>query len=206
MGDLFMRKLILISSILASSFSFGADWVYVGSSDSGDKFYVDFDYYDYDKKINTVKSWYRVDKYLNGRYYIEQKTLAEHYCRSSRSKTLSAVHYHPNGSVGKTFEADYLTQSTRVFPETTGEYLYKVACDTPGKGLDFKDKPIDEMDNFNEYERVRFAYMREKMPNSIPRALIPSLNILDYDNYSDFSRDEKKEMDKIRIKNIQKFK
>lgn len=201
-----MKKVIFISGLLASTICFGADWVYVGSSDGGNKFYIDFDYYDYDKRGNTVKLWYKVDKYHNGRYYTEQKVFAEHYCSSSRFKTLSAVHYYPNGVVSKTFESDYLTQSTRVFPETTGEFLYKVACDTPGKGLDFKDKSIEEMDNFYEYERARFAYMREKMPNSIPRNLVPNLNLTDYDSYSDFSRDEKKEMDKIRIRNIQKFK
>lgn len=48
--------------------------------------------------------------------------------------------------------------------------------------------------------------MREKMPNSTPRNLVPNLNLTDYDSYSDFIRDEKKEMDKIRIRNIQKFK
>jgi len=201
-----MKRLILICGLLASGFSFGADWVYVGSSDSGDKFYIDFDHYDYDKRSNAVKSWYKVDKYLNNKYYTEQKTLVENYCGSGRSKTLSAVHYHPNGGVKKTFESDYLTQSTRVFPETTGEFLYKVACDTPGKGLDFKDKSIYEIEDYHEYKRARFAYMREKMPEDTLKGFVPSLNVADYDSYSDFSHDEKKEMDKIRMRNIQKFK
>lgn len=202
-----MKKLILICGLLTSGFSFGADWVYVGSSKSGDKFYIDFDYYDYNKRTNTTRLWYKIEENNNGVYYTQDKTFAEYYCGGvGRFKVLSALYYYPNGDIRKSFEANYHTQSEVIFPDTTGEFLYKVACDTPGKGLDFKDKSIDEMDNFYEYERARFAYMREKMPNSIPRNLVPNLNITDYDSYSDFIRDEKKEMDKIRIKNIQKFK
>lgn len=202
----FMKKIILVCGLFVSSFGFGADWVYVGSSKVQDKFYIDFDYYNYDKINNKARLWYKVEEKRNGGHYTEQKTLTEYHCGSSRSKALSAVYYYPNGEVRETFESNYLTQSTVVFPDTTGEYIYKVACGTAGKGLDFKDKSIDEMDDFHEYERARFAYMREKMPVDTTKGFIPRLSIGNYSSYSEFARDEKREMDKIRERNIQNFK
>lgn len=201
-----MKKIILICGMLISTLSFGADWVYVGSSKVGDKFYIDFDYYNYDKINNKTRLWYKVEEKRNGEYYTEQKTLAEYYCGRGQSKVLSAVYYHPNGEVRKNFESNYLSQPMVVVPDTTGEQIYSVACGTPGKGLDFKDKSIDEMDNFEEYKRARFAYMREKMPVDYTKNLVPSLNIKNYSNYNEFAHDERKEMNKIRERNINNFK
>ena len=46
-----MKRLILICGLLASSFSFGADWVFVTeTSDADEDYYVDKSYYKYNSK------------------------------------------------------------------------------------------------------------------------------------------------------------
>jgi len=47
-----MKKLILICSLLASGFSFGADWKYAAMGAMDDRaIYVDSSQYTYDKKV-----------------------------------------------------------------------------------------------------------------------------------------------------------
>ncbi len=199
-----MKKLIAIFGLLASSFSFGADWVYIGSSKAQDKFYVDFDYYNYNKISNKVRLWYKVEERHNEGYYTEQKTLAEYYCGDDRSKALSAIYYYPNGGVRKTFESNYLTESTAVFPDTSGEDIYKVACGTPGKGLDFKYLELDVFDDYANYRRASYAYIRQKAPQNPLDNIAPNLDLKNYTNYNDYSNDVKKELIKIRLSNIKK--
>lgn len=208
-----MKKLILVCGLLTSGFSFGADWIFIGSSKGGDKFYIDYDYYNYDKKSNVVKLWYKVEEKHNGVYYTEEKTLAEYYCGGNgRSKVLSAVYYHPNGEVKNTFESNYYTESTVVFPDTTGEFLHKVACGTPGKGLDFKYLNLEQFDSYYEYIRAQNAYLREPLPqgeNDLMENFVPNIKIENYykNNKVDidqYNQDRGDALKKIRQRNIQK--
>lgn len=191
--------------LLASGFSFGADWVYVGSSKSGDKFYIDFDYYDYNKRSNTTRLWYKIEENNNGVYYTQDKTFAEYYCGGvGRFKVLSALYYYPNGDIRKSFEANYHTQSEAIFPDTTGEFLYKVACDTPGKGLDFKHPSLINFDDYLEYVRAKYAYIRQKLPSNQEYNPTKNINIENYSDYDDYIKDVNRELRRVRLDNIAK--
>lgn len=210
-----MKKIILICGLLVSSYSFSANWVYVSSSKTQDKFYIDYSFYKYDKNNNTVDLWFKVEEINKGIYYTEQKTLVKHYCGSNRTKELSSVYYYPSGGIKNTFESNYNTQSSIVFPDTPGEKLINVACATPGKGLDFKEPKIEDFDDYNEYVRANYAYVRITPPDAsntmaIEMNLAPEVKAEDYQNYDGalgfqkYTKDRSDALKKLREKNIQK--
>ncbi|WP_180122976.1 surface-adhesin E family protein [Acinetobacter sp. YH12086] len=143
-----MKKLILTFGLLASGFSFGADWVYVISAKSGDQFFLDADYYKYNFKNQTTDVWVRSDsktglgeklaEVLNTqpteRMYTNSKALVRFACESGMSKTLAITKYDSNGVVLKsTSKAD--ADFSLVFPDSIDEALLEVACKSRGKGL-----------------------------------------------------------------------
>lgn len=204
-----MKKLILICGLLASGLSFGADWVHVGSDSTGLKFYIDYDYYNYSKTISTVDLWYKVNKESNSKSYTSQKALTRYDCNNKKYKNLSVATYYPSGTVVDTYEHNPLASAYRmVFPDTIGEALWGVACDTPGKGLDFKYPNLEGFDDYSEYIRATYAYARAKQPQggTSLSQLTPNIKVESYSDYIDYLIDRKKELDKIRIRNIQKYK
>ena len=200
--------------MLASGASFGANWIYIGSDSTDSKFYIDYDYYKYSKTINTVDLWYRVDSESNGKSYTSQKTLTRYDCNNKKYKDLSRVNYFSSGIVSDTYEHHpSLSEYRVVFPDTMGEVLWGVACGTPSKGLDFKYKEIGDFDNFNEYMRAQYAYLRERPPqekNDLIKNFTPSVKIENYyddNNKIDFDRynqDKDDALKKLRDQNIKK--
>ena len=71
-----MKRLILICGLLASSFSFGADWVFVTeTSDADEDYYVDKSYYKYNSKTGVSEVWYKQSRFEGLQEYIASKTL-----------------------------------------------------------------------------------------------------------------------------------
>lgn len=132
-----MKKLILVCGLLASGFSFGADWGYVVSGNNQD-FYIDKSFYKYDPNTKTIDVWSKATKKKNfqDQYYTQSKTLIKYSCVDKTSKTLANVEHNENGGV--------LSQMTKpnnsfspIFPDSIDESLWHVACDLKGKGLKF---------------------------------------------------------------------
>ncbi|OFD28395.1 hypothetical protein A1D07_06425, partial [Acinetobacter baumannii] len=146
-----MKRIVLVCGLLASGFAYSADWVYVTKSKDGEKYYVDYDYYKYDKKSNNSELWYKVEGINNGNSYTERKVLTKYSCKSKLYKDLSIATYFPSGMVKDTYSSNYYSEFRTVFPDTVGEELYKVACDTPEKGLDFKNLNIEMYDDYQDY-------------------------------------------------------
>ena len=209
MGDI-MRKFILLCGMIVSNLSFGADWVYIGSSKSGDKFYIDFDFYQYDKKTNSTLVWTKTNERLNQNYYTRQKNLTKYYCKDKSFITSNLVTYYPDGNVKSSVSGYALNfdKTSIIVPDTLNENIWNIACGTPAQGLDFKYPDIEDFDDYAEYNRARYAYIRLKSPHdsqSIFR-LVSNVKIENYNNYPEYERDIKNELDKIRMKNIQNFK
>lgn len=129
-----MKKLILICGLLASGFSFGADWVYVvESSDADTDYYIDKSYYKYDSKTGVSEVWSKVNKFRDLNEYTDSKTLSAYDCINKRGKTLAQVSYTYEGYSNQTITKP--TPYSVIFPDTVGEDLWVAACKTKGKGL-----------------------------------------------------------------------
>ena len=129
-----MKKIILICGLLASSFSFGADWFYVvESSDADTDYYIDKSYYKYDSKTGVSEVWSKVNKFRDLNEYTDSKTLSAYDCINKRGKTLAQVSYTYEGYSNQTITKP--TPYSVIFPDTVGEDLWVAACKTKGKGL-----------------------------------------------------------------------
>lgn len=181
-----MVRSILGSLILGSStFSFGADWVWIGSDTQGNTFFVDRDYYSYNKQLKTTDLWYMVTKENNvaklvdqqaslpkrsdGYVYTSSKELVRYNCAQKRSKKLAGIFYSPSGSVLSTNEVG--TNYSTIYPDTVNELFWQIACDTRSKGLDFKYPPSElsgafTSDTEKNYEKHKalYAFKRESLP------------------------------------------
>jgi hypothetical protein len=197
-----MKKLILICGLLASGLSFGADWVFATSSKDGSSYYIDYDYYKYDKVLNTSDIWYKVEEISGGKSYTERKALTKYNCKYKEYKDLSIATYLPSGSTKDTYSSNYYSEYRTVFPDTVGEDLYNVACGTPSKGLDFKYPDLVNFKAYPEYVRAKYAYIRQKLPENQDYNPTKNTNIENYTDYSDYLNDLKKELSKIRLDNI----
>lgn len=133
-----MEKLILICGVLASSFSFGADWVLVAQSDDSESnHYIDKSYYKYDSKNMTSQIWVQTEKYKTHNSmekYISSKGLTLYDCAGKRYKNLASISYRSDGFVLNTFNQPAKDFSV-IFPDTVGESYWNAACKTKGKGL-----------------------------------------------------------------------
>lgn len=133
-----MKKIAFILGVIVPSLSHGADWVYVTSGDK-ESFYIDKSYYNFDSKSNTVEVWERSTKpkFENkNQEYTFSKSLAVYSCANKRVKQVAGVKYTETGSVLSSSSTPK-AQFEIIFPETIGESLWKVACQTKGKGLKF---------------------------------------------------------------------
>lgn len=199
-----MKRLILICGLLASSFSFGADWVFVTSSQNNSKYYIDYDYYKYDKTLNTSELWYKVEDVGVSKPYTERKVLTKYNCKDKESKDLSIVTYFPTGNVKDTYSSNYYSEYKTIFPDTVGEDLYNVACSTPNKGLDFKYPSLVNFDDYLEYVRAKYAYIRQKLPSNQEYNPTKNINIENYSDYDDYIKDVNRELSRVRLDNIAK--
>lgn len=139
-----MKKLILISSLLISSFSFGADWALVTQSeDNESSYFVDKSYYKYDAKNKMVEIWVQTKEYKSPNSmekFVSTKALAQYDCIGKRSKALASIKYNSDGYVlssssqpSKSFDI--------IFPDTIGESYWEAACKTKGNGLYLTNPP-----------------------------------------------------------------
>jgi hypothetical protein len=133
-----MKKLILITGLLASSFSFGADWVLVTQSDDSESnHYIDKSYYKYDSKNMTSQIWVQTENYKTHdsmEKYVSSKGLTLYDCAGKRYKNLASISYSPNGLVLNSFNHPAKDFSI-IFPDTVGESYWEAACKNKGKGL-----------------------------------------------------------------------
>ncbi|WP_336952030.1 surface-adhesin E family protein [Acinetobacter sp. AS167] len=132
-----MKKLILICGFLASSLSYGADWIYV-TEGGGLSFFIDKSFYKYDSSNKTVDVWTKTTKkkIFDGSYYTSSKTLTKYSCANMESRILANIEYDTDGSV--------LSSNTKpssrfelIFPDSVGETIWVSSCLSQGKGFNF---------------------------------------------------------------------
>ncbi|MCT9978372.1 hypothetical protein M2R48_08555 [Acinetobacter sp. I-MWF] len=140
-----MKKLFLICGLLASSFSFGADWKYaaMGAQDEYDRgIYVDSSQYNYDKKNNSIIAWFKTESYAgyegyrNKITYTRAENLYQFLCVENKMRLLTYVYYDKKGDIisSSQFDSKDVEYNT-VTSNTIGESLWKVACASKGKGF-----------------------------------------------------------------------
>ncbi len=150
-----MKKLILICGLLASSFSFSADWVFVTETSNADEdYYIDKSHYKYNGKTGVSEVWYKQNKFEGLQEYVASKTLKAFDCIGKRERALAQVTYTYNGYSNKTITNP--TPYSVVFPDTVGESLWEAACKTKGKGLYLPHKP-----NFISEERMKLIGLKD---------------------------------------------
>ncbi|MRT39214.1 hypothetical protein GJV03_18815 [Acinetobacter sp. RIT698] len=149
-----MKSLLLIFCLLVSSFCFGVDWKYVslGALDEYDKgIYVDSSQYNYDKKKNSIKAWFKTESYdgyegfRNNITYTRSKNLYEFLCVENKMRLLTYEYYDSKGNIyaSNQFDSREVEYNT-VTPGTLGESLWKVACISKGKGFRYhKDQTVE---------------------------------------------------------------
>lgn len=132
-----MKRLISICGILASSFSFGADWFLVAqSNDSNTNHLIDRNYYKYNPKSGTAEIWQLTRDYkgTSMERYDRSKTLSLYDCAGKRFKTLATVKYNQEGYVLESSSQPDKNFSI-IFPDSVGESYWEAACKNKGKGL-----------------------------------------------------------------------
>lgn len=126
-----MKKIVLISSLLASSFGFGADWVFVAESQNYDNdYYVDVDSFNYNKQSNKARVWYKRNVFSGLNEYTDTKTFVEYDCINRTEKYLSQSTYNIDG-----FALTNVNTSSKqidIIPDTVGSSLWEVACKNKG--------------------------------------------------------------------------
>ncbi|MEO9279249.1 surface-adhesin E family protein [Acinetobacter sp. WA-87] len=132
-----MKKIFLLLGLLSPINCFAANWVYVTSS-SNESYYVDKDYYHYDAKNKTVEIWSKsVGKKSDGSgFYTSSKSLDKYYCSMKKFKSIAFVEYAQSGNVTKSRDTPSANLNL-IFPETIAEGIWKVACNSNGKGFRF---------------------------------------------------------------------
>lgn len=137
-----MKKILLMCGLLTSSFSFGASWTYVTSSNA-ESFWIDKAFYKYDPKSNTVDVWSRSDKSkANNEVYTSSKSLERYSCGGKKSKNLAYAKYNENGEVIKSITKPE-SEFSIIFPDTIAEAIWSVACSTKGKGFKFTKRQLE---------------------------------------------------------------
>lgn len=181
-----MNKKILICSLLISTVSFGADWVYV-TTGASESFYVDRSFYKYDVKNKTVDVWSKtVKKKLYGDgFYTSSKSLDRYSCSNKETKGLAYVQYHDDGNVLKSTTVSDRNFSI-IFPDSIAESIWNVACVTNGKGFKFTKnqleiKSIIDMDG--QFSNIA-SFKSEHVPNNT-KNLKP--NPIDYNTMDEWS-------------------
>jgi hypothetical protein len=131
-----MKTFILLSVFLISNSSFSQNWVYVGSSVSGDKYYL--------RDSNTNESGYKKvwSKQVSKRmtYKKGNKTytlingycldLKEYDCTGKQLKLVSFAYYNSKGIVVYSYQfQSYETDWNDVLPDSVGEMLLDKVCE-----------------------------------------------------------------------------
>lgn len=142
-----MKKILFIAGLFAGSFSYGANWVYVTSSSSNQNFYIDKDFYKYNNNLKTVDVWDKTTKkkLFEDGYYTQSKTLTKYSCENKSAKTLAFVNYNESGETLKSStkpEGEF----SLIFPDSVGETMWRVVCDSRGKGFKFPTYNPDFVD------------------------------------------------------------
>ncbi|WP_151805373.1 surface-adhesin E family protein [Acinetobacter junii] len=154
-----MKKLILISSLLISSFSSGADWKYASMGSHSDRaIYVDSSQYDYDYKNNTIKTWFKTDSYEDEnskKIYTRSKKLHQFSCLDKKAKILAYVEYDKDGGVTSSAQRESKDAKYElVVPDTVGEDLWKVSCASKGGGFRYPEYQTGERLTKEEMEKI----------------------------------------------------
>lgn len=161
-----MKRLILICGLLASGFSFGADWVYVTSGANSENFWIDKSFYKYDVKNSTVDVWVRSTKaklYDEGSY-VTSKTLDRISCGAKKSKTLAFIKYNESGETIKS-NSKPDSEFSLIFPDTIGESIWEASCKTKGRGFKFTETQLNTVyfpDLKNNPEQLRYLTPEEE--------------------------------------------
>ncbi|WP_335955265.1 surface-adhesin E family protein [Acinetobacter guillouiae] len=165
-----MKIWVLICGLLASSLSFGADWVYVNSSNS-ESFWVDKGFYKYNVKNNTVDVWNKaIKKKSNSNdFYTSSKSLERYSCMDKSSKNLAYVEYKESGEVSKSYSTPSKSFSV-IFPDSIAEGIWEVACSSKGRGFRFSKKQLETLSVFEMQEK--YAKNAPYEPEYVPESLI----------------------------------
>lgn len=143
-----MKKLILISSMLISSFSFGADWVFITESTNVDQdYYVDVSSYSYSKTTDKARFWYKRNVFNGLKEYADTKSLVEYDCREKTERYLAQSTYNFDGHVLTSIDSPSTPKF--IIPDTVGDALWEAACKTKGSVYDAKQP------NFVNLERIK---------------------------------------------------
>lgn len=154
-----MKRLILMCGLLASGFSFGADWKYAAMGAMDDRaIYVDSSQYTYDKKSNSIKAWYKTVSYREKEgkeTYTKSKDLYQFSCIDNRIKLLAYVNYNKNGDVVSSAQYDSKDVKYKIIiPDTIGEDLWEVACISKGGGFRYPKYQTGERLSKEEMEKI----------------------------------------------------
>jgi hypothetical protein len=130
-----LRTIIFLSILFFSKNSFPQDWIYVGSSVNGDKYYVrNSAINNYSKKIwskqvsksMTYKKAGKTYTLVNG-YCVDLK---EYDCSGRQSKLISFAYYDSKGNVVFSMQfQDYESEWHDVYPDSVGEMLLDKVCE-----------------------------------------------------------------------------
>lgn len=132
-----MKKFIVICGLLASNFSFGADWAYIGTGGGAD-FYIDKSSYNYNKPDKTIDVWVKTQRkrLFSEEYYTPSKSLTKYSCKTRESKLLADVEYNIDGTVLRS-NTKPSGQFEIIFPDTIAESILVASCLSDGGGFLF---------------------------------------------------------------------
>jgi len=125
----------LITLLVLSSVPAYAEWVAIGESGSdGTTIYVDPD--TIRRKGDLVKMWhlfdYKTAETYRGSSFLSIKAQDHYDCAEERIRSLAVVHHSGNMGIGR---AVYIRSDEGnwepVPPQSTGQALWKFACDKP---------------------------------------------------------------------------
>ena len=106
--------------------------------------------------------------------------------------------YSPDGKVVKVLKESELGKTDYIIPGTYSDIVWGIACDTFGKGLDFKYSDNIEFYATINSKRAKYAYARQKMTKDPNEDIDPSLNDDNFETYSEFRKAEMKILGKMR--------
>ncbi|MFN3073190.1 surface-adhesin E family protein [Acinetobacter sp. TY2] len=154
-----MKKILFICGLLSPGLSFGADWKYAAIGAQDDRaIYVDSSQYNYDKKNNSIKAWFKTDSYEDDnskKTYTRSKKLFQFSCLDNKMKLLAYVNYDKKGNVISSSQLDSKeVKYDIVIPDTVGESLWKVACISKGNGFRYPKYQAGERLTKEEMEKV----------------------------------------------------
>ena len=162
-----MKKIILICGLLASSFSFGADWKFAAAGSDAGGLYVDNSFYQYDHKKHIVDAWFKSESYVSeagNEKYVKSKYLFRLSCSDKKYALVSHILYDKKGGVIESnsipvekLKLDYIV------PDSVGESMWEVACSTKGQGFKLPKWSLGERLSKEETQRL----MKGATPSNI---------------------------------------